>query len=78
MVEQSFPFSGTTPGDAGPYTAEFFAFMVRALLGQDLTADASIIRQSGDGINPPLQIIETVPASAAVTTRAGSAFIEIR
>lgn len=75
MVESSFPFSGTSPGDAGPYSASFFSEVMRALLGQDLYPDASVDVNSGDGTNAALNVEETAPASAQVRIREGNAFV---
>lgn len=76
MAEQSFPFSGTTPGDAGPYSASFFADVMRAVIGQDLRANASVNLRSGDGTNEPLEVTETSPNSAQVRVRVGNAFVK--
>lgn len=74
MTEQSFPFSGTTPGDAGPYSALRFANLLRAVLGQGTRPDALIDFYSGDGVNPALEVTQTSPASTQVRVREGIAF----
>ncbi len=76
MAEQSFPFSGVTPGDAGPYSASFFAEVMRAIIGQDLRDDSSVNYYSGDGTNPALEVTETSPVSTQVRVRVGNAFVK--
>lgn len=75
MTEISFPFASTSPGDAGPYSAVFFADVLRSMLIQELRANASVNSQSGDGVNPPLNVEELSTPGAAVRVRPGSAFV---
>lgn len=75
MTQSSFPFSSTTPGDAGPYSADFFAQLLNSIHGQSLSPDASVISSSGNGTDAALNVEETSPQSAQVLIHEGDALV---
>lgn len=80
MAESSFFWSGTTPGDAGPYSDEDFRdymkYMFSARNGFGLLTDDGPILSSGDGSNPPLWVEAQSPVAAGVRVAIGRAMIQ--
>jgi hypothetical protein len=78
MTEFNFPWSGETLGKAGPYSAALFAQYSEDLLAINGQANSGIIIGRGNGVDAPLDVQETSPASKSVRVRAGSAFVNGR
>lgn len=75
MVEYNFPWSGTSPGKAGPYSAELFRLYIKTLFTGLNFANAGVLLGSGDGVDAPLTVQQTAPASAQVTVTPGAALV---
>lgn len=75
MVEYNFPWSGTSPGKAGPYSAELFRLYVETLFTGLNRANAGVLLLSGDGVDEPLTVQQTAPASAQVVITPGAALV---
>lgn len=74
MVENSAPFNGTSPGDAGAYSASDWTAIWLDIITRRLNSDlGGVLRDTGDGTNPPLQVSESSPQAKSVTVRIGSA-----
>lgn len=83
MTERSLPFTGTTTGDAGAYSADNWAdswmrmFHAAAITSSGYENRGPLI-DSGNAPNVGLQVQATSPASAAVDVLPGAAFVEGR
>lgn len=75
MTETNFPWSGTTTGFAGPYTADLFSEFDMDLMNNKLRPDAGVVIGSGDGVNAALAVQQTAVASTSVRVRPGSGFV---
>lgn len=75
MTQYAFPFSGTSPGQAGPYSAELFRLYIKTLFTGLNFANSGVLLGSGDGVDPPLTVKQTAPASAQVSVTPGAALV---
>lgn len=76
MTEKGFPFSGTSPNDAGPYTAAEWALIWQAITGSKTRRTTSgVFLGQGDGSLESLLVEETSPVSLAVVVREGWAIV---
>lgn len=77
MTEFSYPWDGESPGDAGPYTSAQWAAAWRALFQGALAGqyNTGVIPRTGDGINAPLKVDVTSPATNQVRVYTGSALV---
>lgn len=75
LTEFAFPFSGTSPGQAGPYSAELFRLYIESLFTGLNRANAGVLLLSGDGVDEPLTVKQTAPASAQVQITPGAALV---
>jgi hypothetical protein len=77
MVQTSKPWNLTSPGDAGPYSAEQWAAFWRSTLIGNLAANYNrgVISRTGDVTNSPLSVAVTVPATNQVRIYAGEAIV---
>lgn len=77
MSEFSFPFTGNTVGDDGPYSASFYAEMTASLFGQleSNRENVSVLWGSGNGTDDPLEVTETSPASNSIEIKKGRALV---
>lgn len=78
MSEFSFPFTGGSGGDSGPYSAEFYTEMTKALFYQQPTVrnNAGVILGTGNGTDDPLEVTETSPASNQIEIKEGKALVQ--
>lgn len=75
MTEYNFPWSGVTPGQAGPYTADLYSRVSQDLMNNALRANAGVVVGSGDSVNASLDVQQTAVVSTSVRVRTGSAFV---
>lgn len=80
MSQTSKPWENNTPGDAGPYSAEQWAYMYRQLFTSVFTAHDSsgVFVISGDGTNSALLVAATSPATNQVKVYPGEALVNGR
>lgn len=80
MVQSSKPWNDNSPGDAGPYSAQLWAYMYRAFFANVFTAndDRGVLPLSGNGTNSPLLVAVTSPATNQVRVYPGEAFVNGR
>jgi len=72
MTEKGRPFPGTSPNDAGPYTAAEWRLIFQALTGSKTRRTTSgVLLGAGDGSLESLLVEETAPPSLAVVVRDG-------
>ncbi len=78
MVQVSFPYTGDTTGDDGPYSAEFFATFLEAIFYQQTTAfdNSGILAGTGNGTDDVLEVKQTSPATNSVDITEGKALIK--
>lgn len=77
MTESSFPWTTNGVGDGNAYSADFFTSMYEDIFNQfkSSRADASVIYDTGNGVDPALDVQETSPQSANVEVKSGSAIV---
>ena len=75
MTEASRPWSGTSTGDAGPYSSLQWQTQYSMLFGADAHDYQGIIPESGSIGNIPLEVIEDATPSADVRLRVGAALL---
>lgn len=76
MTETSRFWSSTSPGDAGPYSADQFAQYTRYLFGDSANADSGPITGSGVAPDPGLTVQQRgAGANMSVDVTAGAAFV---
>lgn len=76
MTEISRPWTGTTLGDSGPYSADQWAQIYRSAFGNGAAdSDSGPIMGSGAAPDPGLTVSATGPASASVNVSAGAALV---
>lgn len=77
MAQSSSPWTGEITGDHGPYSASHWARRWKLTYNQEFRDNASVIADSGDGVNAALNVEQTSPsATAQVTIRSGAAIIQ--
>lgn len=75
MTEYNRFWDGTTVGFAGPYDSQGFALFVQDLLGSASILNAGILTGRGNGVDAPLDVQETSPASKQIAVKPGSAMV---
>ena len=78
MVQTSFPWTGTTTGDAGAYDADFFAEIQYYLNRANLSNNQGVLLESGDGTNNPLEVVENSVPDLNVRVHVGRAIVQGR
>lgn len=76
MTEISRPWTGTTVGDSGPYSADQWSQLYRNAMGNGAAdADSGPIMGSGAAPDPGLTVNATGPASASIDVTLGAALV---
>jgi hypothetical protein len=75
MAQFSIPHPGKTLTDSGPYSSDQWAKVWRDFMSGILRDNASIIINSGNGVDEALWVEETSPASTQVQVNIGSALV---
>ena len=75
MTEYNNFWDGTTLGNAGPYNSQIFAAFVQDLLASADKLNSGILKGRGNGVDNPLDVQETSPASKQVAVKPGSALV---
>lgn len=75
MVEYNNFWDGTTLGKAGPYSSQIFAAFMQDLLAAHGNLNAGILTGRGNGVDDPLDVQQTSPASKQVVIKPGSAIV---
>lgn len=75
MVEYNNFWDGTTLGKAGPYSSQIFSAFMQDLLAAHSNLNAGILTGRGNGVDEPLDVQETSPASKQVAVKPGSAIV---
>ena len=75
MVEYNLHWDGTTLGKAGPYSSQVFSAFMQDLLAAHDNLNAGILTGRGNGVDAPLDVQQTSPASKQVAIKEGSALV---
>lgn len=79
MAQTSIPWTGTSPGDAGPYSSDQWAQIWRELVGAGFGAGGSpnsgIIWGSGSTTDPGLTVIQNSPTGQSIILTPGVAIV---
>jgi hypothetical protein len=77
MTEQSTFWTTDTVGDDDALSREIWWKVLKSMMGSfEQTHKSGVAWGSGDGVNSPLLVVETSPASAAVKVNIGRAFVD--
>lgn len=78
-AQRSFPYDGAVGGDSGPYSADYFALIMQAMLGNYTRRTTSgVILGVGNGTQESLNVEQTSPTSLGVLVREGWAMVNGR
>lgn len=79
MTQRSMPWTSTTPGDAGPYSAADWTRIWRNIIGvaagAGASADSGILWGSGNAPDPGLSVTQNSPTGQSVIVTPGMALV---